>query len=34
MPKTEVVPTGSAEHVSGYHAYLLELGYSRSAAKL
>lgn len=33
MPKDEEVPTGLAEHVPGYHAYLLGLGYSRSAAK-
>lgn len=33
MPNAEEVPAGLAEHVPGYHAYLLGLGYSRSAAK-
>lgn len=33
MPKTERASTRLAEHVSGYHAYLLGMGYSRSAAK-
>ncbi|MDA8311894.1 MAG: tyrosine-type recombinase/integrase [Actinomycetota bacterium] len=33
MPKVEEGPTGLAEHVRGYHAHLLGLGYSRSAAK-
>jgi integrase/recombinase XerD len=33
VPKDEEVPTVLAEHVRGYHAYLLDLGYSRSAAK-